>query len=55
MTALYHMFDTIRSDLRDLHPSDRLSASARMMGRPNLVANSEFRQAFSDWRKGVAL
>jgi hypothetical protein len=52
---LLYLFDTLRSDLCDLLPQDRLSATARMLGRPGLVADPLFRGAFSDWRRGVAL
>jgi hypothetical protein len=52
---MFYLFDTLRSDLRDLLPQDRLSATARMLGWPGLVADPLFRGAFSDWRKGVAL
>lgn len=52
---MFYLFDTLRSDLRDLLPQDRLSATARMLGRPSLVADPVYRQAFSDWRRGVAL
>jgi hypothetical protein len=52
---LFFMFDTLRHDLRDLLPQDRLSATARMLGRPGLVADPLFRGAFSDWRRGVSL
>lgn len=52
---LTHVFDTFRSTLRNLHPADRMSAVARMVGRPELVANDDFRSTFSAWRKGVAL
>ena len=54
-TNLMHLFDCLRADLRDLHPSDRLAASARLVGRPQLVANQEFRMVFTTWRRGVAL
>ena len=54
-TNLFHIFDTLRSDLKDLHPADRLAASARLVGRPQLVANQEYRLVFSQWRRGVAL
>ena len=54
-TNLMHLFDCLRADLRDLHPSDRLAASARLVGRPQLVANQEFRMVFATWRRGVAL
>jgi hypothetical protein len=52
---LFYIFDTLKHDLRDLIPEDRLSATARMLGRPGLVADPLFRGAFSDWRRGVAL
>jgi hypothetical protein len=52
---MFYLFDTLKHDLRDLLPQDRLSATARMLGRPGLVADPVYRQAFSDWRKGVAL
>lgn len=52
---LSYLFDTLKHDLHDLLPQDRLSATARMLGRPNLVADPLFRGAFSDWRRGVAL
>ena len=55
ISNLFFMFDTLRSDLRDLLPQDRLSATARMLGRPALVADPIYRQAFSDWRRGVSL
>jgi len=55
MTNIFHVFDTLRSDLWNLHPKDRLSATARMLGRPALVADPLYRQAFSDWRRGVSL
>jgi hypothetical protein len=55
MTNIYHLLDTLRADLSDLHPSDRLSAAARMLGRESLVAHDTFRDAFSTWRKGVCL
>jgi hypothetical protein len=54
-TNIFYLFDTLRDDLKSLHPQDRLAASARMLGRPSLVANPEFRGAFSDWRRGVSL
>ena len=54
-TNLMHLFDSLRSDLRDLHPADRLAASARLVGRPQLVANQEYRLVFSQWRRGVSL
>ena len=54
-TNLMHLFDTLRSDLKDLHPADRLAASARLVGRPQLVANQEFRMVFATWRRGVSL
>lgn len=52
---LYHLFDLLQSDLRDLHPADRLSGAARMVARPSLVGDQLFRDAFSCWRKEVAL
>jgi hypothetical protein len=52
---IFSLLDNFKSDLKSLHPADRLSAAARMMGRPDLVANQEYRQTFSQWRKGVAL
>jgi hypothetical protein len=55
ITNVYHLLDTLRADLSDLHPSDRLSAAARMLGRESLVADDTFREAFSTWRKGVCL
>lgn len=55
MTSLFYLFDTLQSDLRDLHPSDRLGAAARLLGRPELLGNPEFRQSFNEWRRGVAL
>ena len=54
-TNLMYIFDTLRSDLKDLHPADRLAASARLVGRPQLVSNPDFRLVFSQWRRGVAL
>jgi hypothetical protein len=55
VSHMFYLFDTLRSDLRDLLPQDRLSATARMLGRPSLVADPLFRGAFSDWRRGVSL
>lgn len=52
---MFYLFDTLRADLRDLMPEDRLSATARMLGRPALVADPLYRQAFADWRRGVSL
>lgn len=52
---MFYLFDTLKTDLRDLLPQDRLSATARMLGRPALVADPIYRQAFSDWRRGVSL
>jgi len=52
---LYYVFDTLRPTLKNLHPSDRMSAVARMVGRPELVANEVFRQTFNCWRRGVSL
>ena len=52
---IIRVFDMLKSDLKHLHPSDRLSAAARMAGRPELVANEGFRSAFTSWRRGVAL
>ena len=54
-TNLFYLFDTLKADLGDLHPSDRLAASARLVGRPALVSNQEYRLVFSQWRRGVAL
>lgn len=54
-TLLFHVFDTLKRDLRHLHPTDRLSASARMIGRPSLVADNGYRSSFALWRRGVAL
>ena len=55
VSHMFYIFDTLRHDLRDLLPQDRLSATARMLGRPGLVADPVYRQAFSDWRRGVSL
>lgn len=55
ITNVYHLLDRLRSDLSDLLPADRLSAAAHMLGRPSLVADDSFREAFSTWRKGVCL
>ena len=55
VSNMFYLFDTLKTDLRDLLPQDRLSATARMLGRPNLVADPVYRQAFSDWRRGVSL
>ncbi len=55
VSRMFHLFDTLKFDLRDLLPQDRLSATARMLGRPSLVADPVFRQSFSDWRRGVSL
>lgn len=55
MSNLYHLFDSLKADLKDLHPADRLAASARLVGRPQLVANPEFRLVFATWRRGVSL
>ena len=52
---LFYLFDSLRSDLKDLHPADRLAASARLVGRPALVSDPDFRLVFSQWRRGVAL
>ena len=54
-TSMFYLFDILRADLRDLMPEDRLSATARMLGRPGLVADPSFRGAFADWRRGVSL
>ena len=52
---LYYVFDTLKPHLKNLHPGDRMSAVARMVGRPELVANETFRSTFSCWRRGVSL
>ena len=55
MMLIHKLLDTLRDDLRDLKPRDRAAAAARMLGRPELVANIEFRQEFGTWRRGVNL
>lgn len=52
---LMSILDNLKSDLRSLHPADRLSASCRLLNRPDLLGNTEYRQAFASWRRGVAL
>lgn len=54
-TTLFYIFDTYRGDLKSLFPNDRLPGITRLLGRPELLGNSEFRQAFNDWRRGVSL
>jgi hypothetical protein len=54
-TSLFYIFDSYRSDLRSLFPNDRLPGITRLLGRPELLGNPEFRQSFSEWRRGVAL
>ena len=55
VSHMFYLFDTLKHDLRDLLPQDRLSATARMLGRPELVALDEYRAVFADWRRGVSL
>jgi hypothetical protein len=54
-TLMFHLLDTMRDDLKSLHHDDRMGAAARMMQRPSLVGNHQFRHLFSMWRRGVAL
>ena len=53
ITQLFHIFDTYRYHLRHLRPEDRMSSCARMMGRPDLLSQPEFRQSFHVWHQGV--
>ena len=55
VSNMFYLFDILKTDLRDLLPQDRLSATARMLGRPDLVSDPLFRGAFADWRRGVSL
>ena len=54
-SILFSLLDNYKSDLRSLHPADRMASAARLMGWPHLVADARYRQMFNEWRKGVAL
>ena len=50
MSNVIYLLDTLRADLQSLHRDDRLSGATRLLRRPDLLGNSEFRSLFNSWR-----